>query len=171
MSLAVDLLDQAKRLARQEPRRPKQASLRRSVSTAYYAFFHLLVDDAVKRLVAGGDREALRRCLGRAFAHGTMKKVASQFAAGHDGVSPRLRPGLNGEQLQDALVRLAGTFVDLQQARHEADYDLVRRFGRVEVLDLLDEVERAFTDWSRVRGSVQADVFLVGLLSFEQIKV
>ena len=170
MSLATDLLDQARRLARHEPRRPKQASLRRSVSTAYYALFHLLVDDAVRRLIAGADREALRRCLGRAFAHGTMKKAASQFAKGHDGVSPKLRPALNGRQLQNELMQLARTFVDLQQARHEADYDLLRRFGRVEVLDLLDEVERAFADWRQVRGSVQAHAFLVGMLAFDQIK-
>ena len=30
-----------------EPRNPKQASLRRALSTAYYALFHLLISEAV----------------------------------------------------------------------------------------------------------------------------
>jgi len=46
MSLAKDLLDQANRLARSEKSKPKQASLRRAVSTAYYALFHLLIAEA-----------------------------------------------------------------------------------------------------------------------------
>ena len=37
MSLHQDLLAQARHLLRKEPRRPKQASLRRAVSAAYYA--------------------------------------------------------------------------------------------------------------------------------------
>lgn len=169
MSLPTDLLDQAKRLARNEPRRPKQASLRRSVSAAYYALFHLLVEDATRRLVGGtGDREALRGCLGRAFSHENMKKVAAQFASGN--VSPKLLPALNGQPLEDGLSRLAAAFIDLQQARHEADYNRRRRFGRVEVLHLLDMADRAFADWREVRQSVQADVFVVGLLAFDRIR-
>ena len=42
MSLATDLLEQADHLARRERKRPKQASLRRAVSAAYYGLFHLL---------------------------------------------------------------------------------------------------------------------------------
>ena len=47
MSLAQDLLDQADHLVNMDGANPKQASLRRAVSTAYYALFHLLVDEAV----------------------------------------------------------------------------------------------------------------------------
>lgn len=42
MSLPNELLAQARHLATKEPRRPRDASLRRSVSAAYYALFHLL---------------------------------------------------------------------------------------------------------------------------------
>jgi len=44
MSLHADLLDQAEHLAQLDQRRPKQASLRRAVSSAYYALFQS--DDA-----------------------------------------------------------------------------------------------------------------------------
>ena len=43
MALADDLLEQAQHLAMRDPKRPRQASLRRAVSTAYYALFHLLI--------------------------------------------------------------------------------------------------------------------------------
>jgi len=46
MSLPQDLLAQARLLATKEPRRSRDASFRRSVSTAYYALFHLLTDEA-----------------------------------------------------------------------------------------------------------------------------
>ena len=69
MTLPRDLLAQARLLAEKEPRRPKQASLRRAVSAAYYALFHLLVDEASRRLVGGSNRTALRSSLARAFDH------------------------------------------------------------------------------------------------------
>ena len=56
MTLHHDLLDQASHLATRETKKPKQASLRRAVSAAYYALFHLLVADGAKRAAAVGDR-------------------------------------------------------------------------------------------------------------------
>ena len=169
MSLPRDLLAQARLLATKESSRPKQARLRRAVSAAYYALFHLLVSDAVRRLLAGSDREALRNCLSRAFDHAVMKRVARQFA--QRGLSPKLEPGLNGIPLQEEIVRVAAAFVDLRQHRHEADYDMGRSFTRLEVLSLINDAERAFVDWRKVRQSLQADTFLVGLLAFEKIRL
>ena len=48
MPFPNDLLEQARHLANREPKRPKQASLRRAVSTAYYAIFHLLSMETAK---------------------------------------------------------------------------------------------------------------------------
>jgi hypothetical protein len=42
-----DLVPQARLLARSEPRHPKQATLRRTVSTAYYGLFHFLIEESV----------------------------------------------------------------------------------------------------------------------------
>jgi hypothetical protein len=46
MSYADQLLEQARHLAHRERKRPRQASLMRAVSTAYYAFFRLLISEA-----------------------------------------------------------------------------------------------------------------------------
>ena len=168
MSLHADLLRQARQLAVREPRRPLQASLRRATSASYYALFHLLVDEATNRMLPGVDRASLRGCLARAFHHSDMKRVAQQFSSG--GVSPRLAAGLNNLELQPDLIGVAAAFVDLQQARHEADYDTARRFTRKEVLDLVDRTEQAFRDWNCVRRSAQADTFLAGLLAFGNMR-
>ena len=168
MSLHSDLLAQARHLAQKEPKRPRQASLRRAVSASYYAVFHMLIDEATRRMISGGGRAGLRRCLARAYTHGNMKKVAQQFAGG--GVSSKLRPGLNGQPLQPELVAVAAAFVDLQQARHDADYDLTQRFTRREVLPLVNQADRAFADWRQIRKTVQADTFLAGLLAFGNMR-
>ncbi|MEO1369267.1 MAG: hypothetical protein AAFX50_18980 [Acidobacteriota bacterium] len=168
MSLASDLLKQARQLAMKEPLKPRQASLRRAVSAAYYALFHLLIDEATGRLISGEQRRRLRQVLGRAFGHAEMKIVARGFANG--GVSRKLQPALAGEPVQDELKNVAAAFVDLQAARHEADYDTARRFTREEALDLIDQAETAFQDWKDIRKSLQADTFLVGLLAQKQMK-
>ena len=41
-----DLIALAKKIAELDPNRPRQANLRRAVSTAYYAVFHYLIDEA-----------------------------------------------------------------------------------------------------------------------------
>ena len=41
------------------------------------------------------------------------------------------------------------------------------RFLRREALHLADLTDRAFLDWGRVRGSLQADTFLNGLLAYK----
>ena len=169
MSLHSDLLRQARQLAVKERRRPTQASLRRAVSASYYALFHLLVDETTRRMLSGRNRGPLRDCVARAFRHSDMKRVAQQFS--DNRVSPKLSPGLNGYPLQPEIIGVATTFVDLQEARHEADYDTARRFTRGEVLDLLDRAEQAFTDWGCVRNSVQADTFLAGLLAFGNMRI
>jgi hypothetical protein len=47
MAYADDLLEVAQHLAKLDSTNPRQACLRRSVSTAYYALFHPLIAEAV----------------------------------------------------------------------------------------------------------------------------
>jgi hypothetical protein len=76
MGLSQDLLDLADHLSRRERRKPKQASLRRAVSTAYYALFHLLIEDATKRW--SGHKNS-RIGLARAFEHSNMDRASKAF--------------------------------------------------------------------------------------------
>jgi len=73
MAYSDDLLEQAQHLAQREPKRPRQASLRRAVSSAYYALFHLLISETTKNW----KRPAERHTLARMFDHGPMGKVCT----------------------------------------------------------------------------------------------
>lgn len=166
MNLAADLLAQAVQLARQEPGRPRQASLRRAVSTAYYSLFHLLVDEATRRLVRGSGRRGLQQALARAFVHGEMREAAHGFAGGP--LSGGLRAALG--RADPELIFVARVFVALQEARHAADYDPARRFSREECRDFVQRAERAFTAWRAVRTTLAADAFLVALLADRRLR-
>ena len=159
---------QARQLATREPRRPKQASLRRAISAAYYALFHLLIDEATTRFIMGRGRLRLRQCLGRAFAHRNMKEASRGFA--NNNVSQKIAPAITNQSVQPALANVAAAFIDLQQARHEADYDIARKFTRQEVLDLVELAEQVFEEWATVRKSLQADTYLVALLALQQMQ-
>jgi hypothetical protein len=77
--LSTDLLKQAKDLAKQDPNRPKDASIRRAISTAYYALFHFLLDEATEMLVGATQADKrLRHLLSRCFGHGRMDKPAQR---------------------------------------------------------------------------------------------
>ncbi len=166
MSLANDLLTQAKALAANEPRQPRQASLRRAVSAAYYALFHLLVEDAARQL-ATAQPPRLREKIRRAFVHKEMKSVCQAFARSTPPkrletlLSPRLAPGL---------VSVASAFVDLQEARHQADYDVARDLTRADCLSLIQKAETAFFAWKSERVSMDAKVFLTSLLLYDRLR-
>lgn len=165
MSLQADLLEQARHLLRREPRRPKQASLRRAVSAAYYALFHLLVHESSKRLISGTAHTPLRALTARAFEHGTMKQASRAFASG--GLPTHLQSILP-QGVPRQLRRIAAAFVDLQHARHGADYDVTLKLTRNETRALVTQVEEVFQEWQTVREAPAARIYLTALLLWRQ---
>jgi hypothetical protein len=95
-----------------------------------------------------------------------MKTLCRQFA-GRTGMSEHLRAPL-ALPLDPGLILIATTFVALQDERHAADYDTSQSFTRFDVLRLIDGVQTAFDDWSRVRATPNAAVFLTALLMNRQ---
>jgi uncharacterized protein (UPF0332 family) len=160
MSLHRDLLQQARSLVSKEPRRPKQASLRRAVSAAYYALFHLLISESSRLLIAKQNLKELRTVVSRAFVHEEMKKASQAFAF---GLLPTALKTIVGV-IPSTLKQIADTFVELQEARYEADYDVGKTFTRSEVLELVRRAEDAFQIWSTIRGDKSSDVYLASLL-------
>jgi hypothetical protein len=79
MAFHNDLLQLSMDLAVQDPTGLNQATLRRAVSTAYYALFHLLINETV----ANWSRASSRDALGRMFDHALMKRVSSRIADSH----------------------------------------------------------------------------------------
>src|SRR5579872_2158037 len=160
MSLPDDLLEQAKHLANREPKRPRQASLRRAVSTAYYALYHLLISEAT----LNWKRAEQRPRLARLFEHGKMREASDgQSRQCKDFMKSNPPPGPD----LDCAVQLelvARTFSQAQQQRHTADYDNSKQWTRTEVLTQIALVDAAFQSWHTIRDESDAQTYLVSLL-------
>lgn len=136
--MIADLLQVAQRLAESEPGPAQQASLRRAVSTAYYALFHAVLENCAKALInadiANWETYSL---LYRAPDHATVKKVLE--AAQYDKL------------LKDIARDVSAPFVKLQKARIDADYDPgPLKQGSAEVLDLIEQARTAALNLSNV---------------------
>jgi uncharacterized protein (UPF0332 family) len=152
-----DLIAQARMLALSEPRRPKQATLRRAVSTAYYGLFHFLIEESTGLLCGVGPQDAAYRQLAaRSFIHGKMKLVCAEFVKPNaQDVNALLRPFwtrlaiANNNQAQS----VAQTFIDLQNHRHTADYNLSVSFSRPVVLNAVTRAEGAVSAWRQLKAA------------------
>jgi hypothetical protein len=125
------------------------------------------VDEAVAGFARGPSAADLRDLLRRAFDHGEMRSTSTAFSGG--SLPPSFAAVLKGPLPPD-LRLVAGTFVTLQQARHEADYDLSRSFVRGEVKDLIAETRAAFQRWRTVGASEAARLYLAALLTGERLR-
>ena len=121
------------------PGRPRQAMLRRAVSTAYYAMFHALCQSNADILVGPtptAPDTALWVGTYRALDHRSAKNRLNQFV--------QMRP-------DPALRDFGLLFGNLQEQRTNADYDPSARFVRSQVVNLIDRAEaatRAFSNTS-----------------------
>lgn len=124
--LAQGLIDAAKALCPASPnRRPKQANLRRSVSTAYYAVFHALARTCADALVGTNKADRPNRAwveVYRGLEHGAAKNACN--GAGNVAFP---------QQIKD----FADAFRQLQAARHAADYDPMIRLSKIEALGFI----------------------------------
>jgi len=159
MSLADDLLAQGKTLATIDSGIPSQANLRRSISSSYYALFHLLIAEAASRFIPASP-PGLRARVSRSFGHGEMKQICSRFSSKRipDEISLLLHSRISLE-----LLSITETFVDLQEDRHLADYDVGLSFERGDALLSIGQARRAFTQWNLIRDTDEATVFLAAL--------
>ncbi len=159
-ALPKDLLEQAQMLLTREPKRPKQASLRRAISTSYYAVFHLLGAETA-RVVAPNVSIAVRNRIRRFLDHGEMKIVCGAFSK--PLTNNPYRDLLSGN-IEADLQTVAANFIALQDARHEADYDLGVAYTRVQAALLVKQAEDCFAAWGRIRKEPDTNVFLLTLL-------
>ena len=141
MSLGQDLLVTARQLAKARPSKPRQADLRRAVSTSYYAAFHVLAQDCADRLVGTSPQrsDAAWRQTYRALDHGPAKKACEQA------------PNLGFPR---TLIAFAEAFIDLQEERHRADYDPWARYSRAQALDYVNLAQQAIRD---LRSAAHSD--------------
>jgi hypothetical protein len=164
MAFPDDLLELAQDLADLHPEIPHQASLRRAVSTAYYALFHLLISETT----ANWARPELRAILGRCFDHGPMK-TASETKVSQINTALKDNPLEGAEKTVAIHLRtVANAFIQAQQRRNDADYNMAKEWTPVEVDKQIASVNEAFRTWTMIRDEAVAQAYLVSLLGAKE---
>jgi len=116
--------------------RPRQANLRRALSTAYYALFHCLTRSSANAFVGKADAKSRAwNQVYRALEHGAARnscrndKIMKEFPAD--------------------IQKFADAFVEMQELRHRADYSPTGTFYKSEVEQELDKVNLAIEDYEK----------------------
>ena len=152
----LDLTDSARKLlGKGQMGPPRQSDLKRALSTAYYAMFHALcwncADSFIGKTKASRSQPAWKQAY-RAIEHGFAKHQCK-----NNSVMEKFPTGI-----QD----FANQFVELQEKRHQADYDPFSKFTRHDVLTAIDAAvvaigklqasnikdKRAFAAWTVMRN-------------------
>ena len=129
-----DLMETARRLTESGASQPTQADLRRAVSTAYYALFHCLAAAAAD-LLTGSSRGPEWHQVYRALEHGKAKRACRQQGA------------LRAFPME--IHSFAKMFVDLQEARHAADYALEGEYSKPDVLAIINRAGDAINEFEQ----------------------
>ena len=144
---STELLDVARVLSNSDsPTGSSDAERRRAVSSVYYAVFHRLLRDAAGRFVGADQTEtAAYAIIYRSFDHRQIRTVCEGLKAPALKVSPNMR-------------RFAEAFLELQEARHRADYNPDARFFPTEVSTLIGRGEAAMEAFSNIESSEKTDI-------------
>jgi uncharacterized protein (UPF0332 family) len=159
------LLEQADKLAASSAAgQPRDADLRRAISTAYYAIFHAILTAAADLFV--GDTKpatSLYSLAYRSVDHQRLRNVCKEVSKQTPG--DRYKPYVPAGGFGQHITVLAEAAVLLQAKRHEADYNPLFVAKRTDVDILLKQARKALDDLQSATEE-QRNVFL-GLLLFE----
>jgi hypothetical protein len=144
------LLEQADRLiAPPGGGAPRQADLKRAISTAYYAVFHAVLTAAADDFVGVTHRSSPRYALlYRSIGHGSLRTLCED--ATKKTISPKYAGYAPTTGFGPDLIALATAVIDLQEKRHSADYDPL---FRVNMSDAILAVATARSAVARFRSA------------------
>jgi hypothetical protein len=144
------LFEQADQLVAQTGQRvPRQASLRRAVSTTYYALFHAIVTDIADQLVGIGQRGTRQYALVyRSIEHRELVALCKNII--QEPLPHPYRPYEPQGGFGPDLLAVAKALIDLQQKRHNADYDPLYHVAASDAALTLQAGRTAFNHWRNV---------------------
>ena len=130
---------------------PRPDSLRRAVSTAYYAVFHALANSNADCLIGPPTDPLLEHAWHRV-----------RRGLDHNQARRNLEQDLH--RFSSPVQEFVTTFAGLQDARHAADYDARRQFTVTETFSWIDLAEEAITDFLGVALNEQRAVAAQALI-------
>jgi hypothetical protein len=96
-----------------------------------------------------------------------MRDICKRFvAAAHgrpDSIQSTTR-ALLAFPLAPALIDVLEAFVELQEARHQADYDLTTPWNRMRAANHVETARTAFASWQTIRNDPNTRVLVAAIL-------
>lgn len=139
------------------------AALRRAVSSAYYALFHIVLKAAASRFMGPAQQGAAGFSLiYRGFDHSRMKKTCAELQK--PMLKATIQQALGRTTVSQPVQDFAEVFPSMQDLRHLADYDPKIQFLASDVINLIDAAEAAMDDFDQVPPDEQADILALLLV-------
>lgn len=152
MAYHDELLKHAFDLVHKDPADPKQADLRRAVSAAYYALFHLLISELIAFWSHTGSKAALARMpQHRAMAEASRTIQPMPFSGEDISIVRKLK-------------EVAQAFVQLHDKREKADYDNATYWSHTESLSEVTLAAKTYVTWDSIRNEPIAQTYVASLL-------
>ena len=129
---------------------PAQAAIRRAISTAYYAAFHALTASNADVLVGPARDQQTANAWVRTYRNLNHNQAKTQLQQHRNSLST------------DAQV-FADLFRDLQNERHNADYNPATSFTHQTAINWLNKAEAAITDFLLTSQSERAAIAIFTL--------
>lgn len=171
MSVVDDLLEQSMHLSTLDPRRPKQANLRRAVSSAYYALFHTVTERAITAMLSGTDAAGpIGLRMRRVVQHRAAQRAAKWFVPGRPQLPAQIEAmRTTNSAVEPRLEKICQHFVELYQERERADYDLGSPFDRADVKRLVTDAAAAVRELRGLALGGDTLIFLLGCVLGESL--
>ena len=130
---------------------PLQDSLRRAISTAYYAMFHALASSNADCLVGAPHDPLTEHAWSRVYRGLNHNAAKRDLLQSQDLFSPQIR-------------QFAETFAKLQDQRHLADYNPNETFTLLQTLAWIDEAEAAIEGFMQTGASERSMAAIQSLI-------
>lgn len=141
---------------------PRNANLRRAVSSAYYALFHHIVLALANHSLPHCSTDDQYR-FARHVQHRAVRRVCDQVV-GPKQPPPKVRMAILAVRADTTLNDVSLAFQTLQEARHRADYDHLASHNKAETLTLIDQARDAITKINASTGTPLFEVWLMHMI-------
>ena len=132
--VAKDLIEVADMLLDRPGTRPRQAVLKRAVSTAHYAVFHALAHQNVDEL------------LGWRIPAMDHWNIVAPLYSGIEHKAARIALADSAKRRPEAFLRISSAFAELQEERMLADYDPKPRYALTTARQLVERARETIKD-------------------------
>jgi hypothetical protein len=160
---ADHLFEQADKLIAPQTGRPRQADIRRAISSAYYGVFHATITRAVDQFVGATSRDKNHYGLAyRSVSHLRLREICNEVRKSTQ--SQKYQPYVPSTGFGSNIVAFAEAVIELQERRHSADYDIMLRMSRSDAVAAIAAARAALSRFDK--ASEQEQLAFLSLLLF-----